>query len=360
MRIFKYPFCTCMAAVMLASCGALQPTGESPAAMPWSSVSAGYVGQHRPPMSLQARNNDLLYVSNESGDVFYYTYPGGRFVGSIQDGGRSGLCSDSRGDVFIVDDYTQEIQEYPHGSNDMTNTLDDYGNYPYGCSVDPTTGDLAVAGGIGKSTANIAIYKSAQGLPAFYMAPSLFSFYYCTYDEQGNLFIEGEDNHRHAVLAELAKNGASLSIISLNRELSRGAAAIEWDGTYLAVAVPKKTAGPTDIYQVRVSGHFGTVVNTIELRDGGDLDRHGGASAQFWLQGNTIIEPKVPVRGIGLWSYPAGGRPKKLIRLGNARAWGITVSLASFSTRCTTQKITSDTAARSRPSRRTCRGTTAL
>ena len=59
-----------------------------------------------------------------------------------------GECVDKAGDVFVADfggnTGTPAILEYAHGGTKPIATLSDPGYYPESCSIDPTTGNLAV------------------------------------------------------------------------------------------------------------------------------------------------------------------------------------------------------------------------
>ena len=78
---------------------------------------------------------------------------------------------------------------------------------------------------------------------------------------------------------------------------------IQWDGKYMAIEDDMKDT----IYRVNFSGSTGTVAGTVHLGVRSHL------VVQFWLQGNTIIVPfggsPRTVKKIGLWNYPAGGKP---------------------------------------------------
>ncbi len=108
-----------------------------------------------------ARNIDLLYVSKYD-DVDVFSYPAGKRVGTLT-GFQSpgGLCVDKAGDVFVTNFGASNIVEYAHGGTKPIATLSDPYQEPDDCSVDPTTGNLAVAN-IGGS---VSIYEGARGHP---------------------------------------------------------------------------------------------------------------------------------------------------------------------------------------------------
>ena len=93
-----------------------------------------------------AAGDSLLYVSNVgNGVVYVYDYKTG-----VQQGGLSGLqypygqCVDAAGDIYITQFFGATITEYTHGGTSPIKTLTGPG-FPIGCSVDPTTGNLAVS-----------------------------------------------------------------------------------------------------------------------------------------------------------------------------------------------------------------------
>jgi hypothetical protein len=93
-------------------------------------------------------------------------------------------------DVFVVGfDF---IYEYAHGGTAPINTLGStsyfYG-FSGGCSVNPNTGDLAVA--VSSVNGGLAVFKGAQGAPTIYTDPDFATLWSCGYDASGNLFASG-------------------------------------------------------------------------------------------------------------------------------------------------------------------------
>ena len=108
--------------------------------------------------------------SGQQGAVLVLSFPKGDLVGTLTGFSvPSGECVDESGDVFVADGGADTIREYAHGGTTPIATLNDPGE-PYGCSVDPTTGNLAVTNG----SDSVAIYPSAQGTPTLYSDPSIY------------------------------------------------------------------------------------------------------------------------------------------------------------------------------------------
>lgn len=314
----RYALMSCVAAAMLAGCGGSQsPIGATgPSAV---SVS---------PMALHSRmkdyaRSDLVYVSdNIANQVYVLSYPNGDLVQTL--GGFDspmGECSDLRGNVWITNYLSNQLNEYSHGGASPIATLKV--RRPTSCSVDPTSGNLAVTTGY---PGTISIYVNGGGTPTKYTDPDLAVFDYCTYDDQGDLFVDGSSS---TIIAELAEGNLTFTSVMLSREMSPGS--MQWDGKYLAIVdTAGGSVGPTPVRLVSVSGTTGTVVQTIFLKSRGN--RKATLGVQYWIQGRRILGPnhsrEDQTKLFEFWRYPKGGRTQSVVRPPGARVlWGTTVSV---------------------------------
>ncbi len=313
-------------AAMPAACSGLQGQTSSPA-MPADNAARpvdskfGATG-----MVPEAKKTNLLYVSDDKGKVYIFSYPAGKPMGTLTGfNGPAGLCSDANGDVFIADTGDQNILEYAHGGKQPISTLQDFGAFPNGCSVDPTTGNLAVTNYSSNPVGpgSVAIYSGAQGSPTFYTADNFNVYLFCGYDGKGNLYIDGlNSGTTQPLLAELPSGGTSFTGIALDRSIGL-LGAIQWDGKNVAV----EDVSTDTVYQVSVSGSTGTVVGSTQLSSRSNL------LVQFWIQGQTIVAPEGTkprhANKVGLWPYPGGGSPTGVLsNIGSTELYGATVSLA--------------------------------
>ena len=258
-----------------------------------------------------AKRAPLLYVTNANdGTVFAYTYPAGAL--ELQLSGFKepyGLCTDNAGDVWIVDDETSLITEYAHGSSTPIQTLTDSGEYPAGCSIDPTTGDLAVTNyeTTGRGQGGVSIYRKATGNPKNYTDPSISRGWFCSYDARGDLFVDGDQSGSSGFqLAELLHGKGVLTNISISQTIVVPGG-VQWNGKYVAVA-DENGPGNGTVYEFSISGSVGTEVSATTLDSSQNIH-------QFWIDParNRIVAPSASLATVGYWSFPAGGNPTKTI-----------------------------------------------
>jgi hypothetical protein len=306
---------------MLAGCGGSQPPVSAQGAMPQrvaSSVRADSGGSWMAP---DASAQDLLYIAaNELVDV--YSYPQGKLVGKLRhfylaDDG----CVDKRGDVYIANLGYGRVYEYRHGGTKRINDIQP-NTGAVGCSIDPTTGNLAIAGSHDPSNGGVAIYKNARGTPTYYTNSAIYEYYFCGYDDKGNLFVEGQSQpgSGYGILAELPKGGSQLETLSTDQTLE-WPGKVQWDGKHITVEDPTAAS----IYQFSISGSQATKVGTTHFEGTGELH-------QTWIQSGTVVVPNVCYSSCGaqilFYKYPVGGTATKTITKGlHTAVLGATVSL---------------------------------
>jgi hypothetical protein len=328
-----------IAGIALASCtggGAPPQPGLVPSAGVQSSVHYDRGGSWILP---EAKKSDLLYISDLLAQVVdIYTYGKGyKLVGQLTGFfNPEGLCVDKVGNVYVTNDTSDgvyQITEYAHGSTTATRTINNPDGRSNGCSVDPTTGNLAVADfwGPSETIGNVAVFPKASGPPTSYSNPNIFYDYYCAYDDKGNLFVDGETEGSVFGLGELSKGGSTLNFVNVDETIYLPGG-VQWDGKYLAVGdqVAVKHNFTSTIYQFSISGSQATTVNTMVLTGSTQV-------AQFWIPrihdgakrhyGDRLIGPNQNGGDTLFWKYPSGGNPTVTIP-GETDPIGATLSLA--------------------------------
>ena len=251
-------------------------------------------------MTADAAGNDLLYISSDFSDSIYvYSYPKRQLVGTLTGFTTpGGLCADKTGNVWITNGTS--ILEYAHGGASPIATLKDPGYFVSGCSVDPTTGNLAVTNFENRKRTgrgSVAIYTNGRGNPTNYVDTNIFYYYYCGYDNKGNLYVDGTLSGGKFVFAELPKGSSTFTDVAL-LETIESPGGVQWDGKYVVI-------GDRDepyIYQYTISGSTGREIGSTPLIAG---------ITQFWIQGRKVVGPN-PEGGVGIWNYPTGGNYQKL------------------------------------------------
>ncbi len=261
-----------------------------------------------------AKTHDLLYVSDlgaNSVDVF--TYPQATLVGKLTGfGSVAGLCADKAGDIFVVDE-AGPVQMFSHGGSAPVRKLTTSGA-PYGCSVDPVTGNLALTQLSSYQYGPISIYAKAKGKATDYPDKQVDASWFCGYDGSGNLFADAWDRYGNMILLELPKGKKSFSIFKLGEKFANPGG-VQWDGKYVAVG----NLGGGVVYRLTESGRLAA---TVALKNGTNVE-------QFSILGSTIVGPNAQSPGsVGLWHYPGGGSPTKELT-GFSYPFGAAISAGS-------------------------------
>ncbi|HLY03616.1 MAG TPA: hypothetical protein VKR56_14110 [Candidatus Cybelea sp.] len=307
---------------MVAACGRPSQLGLPASATP--AVRGSW-------MLPDASKADLMYVADAYDDrVDVYAYPNGRRVGELTGfAGLAFMCVDGGGDVFIPDYGASQILEYAHGGTKPMETLSDGKAEPYSCSVDPTTGNLAVAnfGVEGDKFGDVVIYRDAKGKPkAFSVDEEMAHAYFCAYDDSGNLFAEGSSPAASGGsfgFAEKSKGASQFAPVTLE-DVPVLPSGLQWDGTYLAIGtgtIAGPSSGNTYVYHVEVAHFVGKTIATTQLVE-------KAPTADFFIDGSTIVASGGDAQStIGFFHYPKGGAPVKTLT--ETSPFGVVVSPAA-------------------------------
>ena len=318
-----------VAAAMLTACGGSQAPIGGPGATPQSRAIAAHASRGGSWMLPEAKSEDLLYVFTLQSTVYVFSYPEGKLVGNLTGfSGIYGECVDPAGDVWVSNFSPPEIIEYARGTTPIAR-LSDAGEEPDRCSIDPTTGNLAVAN---YYPGNVGVFQNAQGTPIMYSDPGIAGYIYCAYDSDGNLFADG-GAHSIDIIAEIPKGASSMQTVSLSEAIVPFS--MQWGGTYLAIVAldyhgPLVVRGPVLVDRVSISASSGTVVSTTQLKSPGDKNNSYG---QYAVAGSTIVGADRSRHSgdrlsLLFWHYPKGGQPFKAIRGTRLSPNGAVISIA--------------------------------
>jgi WD40 repeat protein len=272
------------AVALLSGCGAPQSANPSVATtLQASSPSRG----------------DFVYFAGAFGtQVYIYSFPGGKRVGTLNGfKNTAGLCSDSSGNVWVIDAVSRRrsaIFEYAHGGYKRIASLRvDKG--ADACAVDPSSGDLAVA----TSDASVAVWTNGQGSPTLFSTAKFFKrAQTIAYDGLGNLYVRSFVGGEPA--AWLPKGDSALQEFSIAQLGSYG-----WDGQYFVVGPKDGGTGPLTRY--KLSDGSGAVVGKVSVK----LCAPGYAPPRFAILGSKLALScgLDETNSLNYYHYPKGGKP---------------------------------------------------
>jgi 6-phosphogluconolactonase (cycloisomerase 2 family) len=305
----------------IAGCARSQLPTAAPATQQ-SAPSAVKQNRVRSWMAPAAKSGDLLYVTNANSTVTVYSYPQGKLVGTL--GGFEdpyGVCVDKKANVYITDYSAGTISEFAHGGTKAIAKLEDTEYDPQGCSVDLTTGDLAVAN---YETGwdypgNLSVYHKARGVAHAHIVEDLYYYFFCGYDGDGNLYADGQFSiyGQNFEFARLSGKGGTLQQLLLPADIGY-AGGIAWDGTHLAVGDQTSTT----IDEFAIANGKATLANATTLNGAGTL-------LQFAIDGSTLVAPNQfsSSSSVLFYKYPAGGSPTRTITNGVFFPRAVAISL---------------------------------
>jgi hypothetical protein len=286
---FRPIFALLILAIAVGGCGGTRSSASIPTAAQ---------ERARPANSSQ---NILLYAGGNK--ISYVLSLAGTLVGTI-DRPSYGTCSDSSGNVYMTG--VGSVAEFAYGQTTPFATASVPGT-AYSCSVDPTTGDVAVvlfcATGCGDE---IAVFTNLNYPPQLYQTSALTQMLFCGYDASGDLFVDGY-NKAHFALAELPAGASTFSPIAVDQAIN-DPGQVQWDGHYMTV----EDAYLPVIYQFSISGSAATTVGAVHFWP------VGRRAAESWIAHGLLAVPtgrhgKRAVE-IGIWFYPSGGKRAILLK----------------------------------------------
>ncbi|HEX3369454.1 MAG TPA: hypothetical protein VHS56_07765 [Candidatus Cybelea sp.] len=311
----------CISLPMLAGCGGTPGQSAGGPGLPAMVDPRGSMVYRGSWMLPEAKSEDLLYVAgagNYQNNIYVFTYPRFKLVGMLDSGGGK-LCTDSTGNIWIPSFAASEIVEFAHGGVSPILTLSDPNERPVDCSVDPTTGNLAVTAYPATSgSVSVAVYIGARGSPQIVpVSPSMSTTSHCGYDNKGNLFVNGYAiGSKTSVFGEVRKGESKFKTIPSIHPFQPFP--IQWDGKYVAVG------DVSSIDRYSIHGSKAIKEGALNLKDIYWIN-------SFWIQGSKVIVTDTFGSGFDLpakfYAYPRGGQPiRRIPRVKDAG--GVTVSLA--------------------------------
>lgn len=301
-------------AALLAGCGGPSlGLGGIPSQTPLESVAASAPGL----------SGNLVYVSNyngQEGQIIVFSFPGGKRRATISGlGAALSPCSDASGNVWVPVYLERHayVYKYAHGGiTPIATIVMPRRDGAYACAVDPTSGNLAVAGYTSINVFPGGVSTKPIHYDLGYVNPSD-----CGYDPHGNLYYDGaQGSSGFFELGVLFKGGRKFHYFFLDKHVGFYPRGLIWDGKHMAVETLAHRR--TVIYRFDVSGGKGHVAQTVRPQN----LAHG---AWFDVLGNQLVgTANKGGTGIQTWKYPAGGAPTGKFAHRFSHITGLTISVA--------------------------------
>jgi hypothetical protein len=328
-RSVRLTFGICTSVALLAGCGGSQlhdalPNTSAPGAP--TGTPEDRLGSW---MSPEAKNQDLVYVSNVSNNtVSVYGLRKHTLLGQLTKIDQPyGVCSDTSGNVWVIAWGNNKLIEYAHAGTTPVRTLVVYDSQANlnDCSVDPMTGNLAVTNwGDNWYKGDVLIFEKAQGKPKRYDGRGIWFYWGCSYDDRGNLYADGWDSYLNSwfALGVLHKGGRTFDTIWLVPGIKPPfAGTVRWDGSRVAIGNWEM------IDEYTVDGQFAYAKRATLLTDRWPV----GMFAITIDRGRSIvIAPDTAGHpdAVQYWNYPKGGSPTATITDGLSAPFAAAVSKA--------------------------------
>jgi hypothetical protein len=271
-------------------------------AVPGVSGSVPTIAAAKPEKAWIAPNaaaGDLLYAADYLSDavfIFNYTPNSMKFAGYVPLGSAPvAECVDKAQNVWVVTD-SRLLLEFAHGGTSPISSIGVSAHSAFGCSVDPTTGDLAVAVETNEIKGAVFIYKHAKGKPVEHDDPANLVAD-CAYDNRGNLYADRWVDVSDLTIDVLPKGKSTFAYVTTDQTVDVPGA-MQANGKYVVV-------GDEDLgvaYRFIVTPSRATTVDSITLDQ---ETRLGG----FFIDRNRIVAMGGDSGGglLSLYRYPQGG-----------------------------------------------------
>lgn len=263
--------------------------------------------------------NRLLYVSDyNNGVVQVYNYPStgaqnppaGTLTGFVNP---QGMCVDaSASNVFITNTGLGNVLEYAWGATSASQSYQLDNQFPSGCSIDPTTGNLAasdILNGSGGPGA-VSICTSPSSCVNYDQPGGLQQCYYIAYMPNGDLYVDGFSSYGFG-MAYLAAGSTKWKPVAYTGAAINFPGGVQADGKHLTVGDQNGASGNSLIYRCTASA-YNVDCGEPPIVLGGSTD-----VVQYFIKRGRqgVVGPDAVKGTANTWAYPAGGtsKPKKSI-----------------------------------------------
>jgi hypothetical protein len=163
--------------------------------------------------ALAKNNGPTIAISDTANNVVDLFTAAGTQVGQLTGfKGPSGMASDVKGDLYVVDQGNARVQIYAAGFASPPTTLSDPGQLPIDVDSFANGAYVAVTNFVttGDGPGSVSIFKGSTLLRTI-TSPNILLLFFCAFDGKGNLYIDGKDTNNNVLLGEIphATSGGS-------------------------------------------------------------------------------------------------------------------------------------------------------
>jgi hypothetical protein len=220
----------------------------------------------------------------------------------------SGLATDTSGNLYVANEGAANILVYAPPYTGTPTTLNDPGQLPVDVAVD-NHGNVAVCNLYSTSygPGSVSFYAAGSTNPTSTISSALVAeIYFCAFDANGNLYLDGVDYGYYQVIAgEIAGgiNGTAITALTTGNTINYpGGVQVTTGGQ---IAIMDQGPGPAIYtYNPPVSSSLGSPVATTPL--GGLFDP---VTFAFDKTAKYLFTADAEIDSSNKYAYPAGGSP---------------------------------------------------
>jgi hypothetical protein len=313
-NLAKYAAGVTVAAALLAGCSSGGSSALSPSTGTQNAVRSGHLQPLKvggllvasamlpavkpiqvPIVPDNRKKNPKEYISNfYSSDVLQFDFPKSDVSTATISGVSEpqGECAQNGNKAFwVVASESDEIEEFAYRGSSPIVTLSESAGEAAGCTIDPKTDDMAVTI---LGAGDVVIFTDTKGTGTT-VADGLASSYFPTYDNKGDLFVDGITQSDTYGVVEMASGKSSFKAVTLPNTIEFPGG-MQWDGKYVTLGDQEAHA----IYQYTISADVAKLEGTVALDGTSDC-------VQTWIAKKLVYCPDAGNENATVFAYPAGG-----------------------------------------------------
>jgi len=278
-------------------------------------VSAGTIPVHPfvDSVAIQAASTKI-FVSDGASNVVNIYNKTGKLLGQLTGFSEpQGLATDAKGKLYVADTLNSRIQIYAPPYTKAPKTLSDPGQYPAGVAVMNNGQFVAVTNIISTSNGpgSVTLYKNGKaGAP---ISNSSFArVYFCGFDDNGDLFVDGSNSSGGVEVGEIAKltkGGKTLNTLTYNGTISFPGGVQVTTGD--KIAIDDQLASAVYTYKPPKGGSLGSPIATTPLTGSSDP-----VTIAFTSTNKDVWTADAGLGSSNEFAYPKGGSPVATISVG--------------------------------------------